>query len=172
MQCHHQLLAFSGRLLAANFSEVPNRHIYIYTCAQGYCRCQHILPIYPSVCICTLQIIALQCTLFLEVIDILSSESSHCSHHEHGPLSTLLNLAKPDKFLLYPRPTKLEGGYTGFTLSVCPSGNYRSRKITARRWLYKYSEQNAVHLASPDTYIKRAIQMSVRLSVDDMVSGA
>ena len=23
--------------------------------------------------------------------------------------------------LLYPRPTKLEGGYTGFTLSVCPS---------------------------------------------------
>ena len=22
---------------------------------------------------------------------------------------------------LYPRPTKLEGGYTGFTLSVCPS---------------------------------------------------
>ena len=35
--------------------------------------------------------------------------------------------------LLYPRPTKLEGGYTGFTLSVCPS---------------------------------------VRLSVDDMVSGA
>ena len=34
---------------------------------------------------------------------------------------------------LYPRPTKLEGGYTGFTLSVRPS---------------------------------------VRLSVDDMVSGA
>ena len=51
------------------------------------------------------------------------------------------------------------------------------------------SEQNAVHLASPDTYIKCAIQMSVRhtfevgggytgftlsvrLSVDDMVSGA
>ena len=23
--------------------------------------------------------------------------------------------------VLYPRPTKLEGGYTGFTLSVCPS---------------------------------------------------
>ena len=23
--------------------------------------------------------------------------------------------------LLYPRPTKLEGGYTGFTLSVCPT---------------------------------------------------
>ena len=23
--------------------------------------------------------------------------------------------------LVYPRPTKLEGGYTGFTLSVCPS---------------------------------------------------
>ena len=40
-------------------------------------------------------------------------------------------------------------------------GNYRSRKITARRWLYKYSEQNAVHLASPDTYIKCAIQTSV-----------
>ena len=36
-------------------------------------------------------------------------------------------------WLLYPRPTKLEGGYTGFTLSVRPS---------------------------------------VRLSVDDMVSGA
>ena len=34
----------------------------------------------------------------------------------------------PDRYLtgyqqtyLYPRPTKLEGGYTGFTLSVCPS---------------------------------------------------
>ena len=40
-------------------------------------------------------------------------------------------------------------------------GNYRSRKITARRWLHKYSEQNAVHLASPDTYIKCAIQTSV-----------
>ena len=39
-------------------------------------------------------------------------------------------------------------------------GNYRSRKITVRRWLYKYSEQNAVHLASPDTYIKCAIQTS------------
>ena len=25
------------------------------------------------------------------------------------------------KWSLYPRPTKLEGGYTGFTLSVCPS---------------------------------------------------
>ena len=24
-------------------------------------------------------------------------------------------------WFLYPRPTKLEGGYTGFTLSVCPS---------------------------------------------------
>ena len=43
-------------------------------------------------------------------------------------------------------------------------GNYRSRKITARRWLHM-SEQNAVHLASPDTYIKYAIQMSVCLSV-------
>ena len=35
-------------------------------------------------------------------------------------------------------------------------GNYHSRKITARRWLHKYSEQNAVHLASPDSYIKCA----------------
>ena len=45
------------------------------------------------------------------------------------------------QFSLYPRPTKLEGGYTGFTLSVrlsvCPS-----------------------------------VRLSVRLSVDDMVSGA
>ena len=40
---------------------------------------------------------------------------------------------KKNHMFLYPRPTKLEGGYTGFTLSVCPS---------------------------------------VRLSVDDMVSGA
>ena len=39
--------------------------------------------------------------------------------------------------LLYPRPTKLEGGYTGFTLSV-----------------------------------RLSVRPSVRLSVDDMVSGA
>ena len=32
------------------------------------------------------------------------------------------------------------------------------------------SEQNTVHLASPDTYIKYAIQMSVCPSVDRMVS--
>ena len=32
------------------------------------------------------------------------------------------------------------------------------------------SEQNAVHLASPDTYIKCAIQMSVCPSVDKIVS--
>ena len=29
--------------------------------------------------------------------------------------------ASVNKPSLYPRPTKLEGGYTGFTLSVCPS---------------------------------------------------
>ena len=32
------------------------------------------------------------------------------------------------------------------------------------------SEQNVVHLASPDTYIKYAIQMSVCLSVDRFMS--
>ena len=31
------------------------------------------------------------------------------------------NLQNSLKIFLYPRPTKLEGGYTGFTLSVCPS---------------------------------------------------
>ena len=40
-------------------------------------------------------------------------------------------------FLLYPRPTKLEGGYMGFTLSLRPS-----------------------------------VCLFVRLSVDNMVSGA
>ena len=33
----------------------------------------------------------------------------------------LQDICQPLVQLLYPRPTKLEGGYTGFTLSVCPS---------------------------------------------------
>ena len=35
--------------------------------------------------------------------------------------------------LLYPRPTKLEGGYTGFTLSVCPSVRLSVRPSVCRR---------------------------------------
>ena len=57
-------------------------------------------------------------------------------HCYQGHSSVLVNfcpchfmclLTKPNLYenvdydLLYPRPTKLEGGYTGFTLSVCPS---------------------------------------------------
>ena len=34
---------------------------------------------------------------------------------------------------LYPRPTKLEGGYTGFTLSVCPSVRLSVRPSVCRR---------------------------------------
>ena len=40
---------------------------------------------------------------------------------KHGPRDSVdKNRGRRPKFL-YPRPTKLEGGYTGFTLSVCPS---------------------------------------------------
>ena len=35
--------------------------------------------------------------------------------------------------LLYPRPTKLEGGYTGFTLSVRPSVRLSVRPSVCRR---------------------------------------
>ena len=35
--------------------------------------------------------------------------------------------------LLYPRPTKLEGGYTGFTSSVCPSVRLSVRPSVCRR---------------------------------------
>ena len=73
-------------------------YIYIHMCSRVLSLSAHSA--YLSICLhLPLKIIALQCTLFHEVIDILSSESSHCSHHEHGLLSTLLNLAKPDKFL-------------------------------------------------------------------------
>ena len=47
-------------------------------------------------------------------------------------------------------------------------GNYRSRKITARRWLHKYVV--AEFGASPDTYIKYALQTSVPLSVRPSVT--
>ena len=42
------------------------------------------------------------------------------------------NTCHPDVYL-YPRPTKLEGGYTGFTLSVCPSVRLSVRPSVCRR---------------------------------------
>ena len=54
----------------------------------------------------------------------------------------------------YTRPhNEVVGGYIGFTPSICPS-------VCPSEYI-SMSEQNAVHLASPDTYIKCAIQMSV-----------
>ena len=42
------------------------------------------------------------------------------SEHKQWSLSRLISVCSVHK-LLYPRQTKLEGGYTGFTLSVRPS---------------------------------------------------
>ena len=46
-------------------------------------------------------------------------------------VTELGNLLKNE--YLYPRPTKLEGGYTGFTLSVCPSVRLSVRPSVCRR---------------------------------------
>ena len=57
--------------------------------------------------------------------------------------------------LLYPRPTKLEGGYTGFTLSVCPSVRHTPAQRSWRGGI----------LDSPCPSVRLSVCPSVRLSV-------
>ena len=45
-------------------------------------------------------------------------------------------------YWLYPRPTKLEGGYTGFTLSVCPSVRLSVRPSVCRRHGFRSISQD------------------------------
>ena len=67
--------------------------------------------------------------------------------------------------IIIPRvTTKLcGGGYIGFTPSVRPSVHLSVRLQEDDN--ISMSEQHAVHLASPDTCIKYAIQMSIRPSL-------
>ena len=52
---------------------------------------------------------------------IIQNPDKHTlTHLPKDKIAAILQTTFLNAFL-YPRPTKLEGGYTGFTLSVCPS---------------------------------------------------